>query len=74
MRTRSKSLLTLGAFVALEIPLGVAVTGCGESTQVALQPAPPVKATPSTPVPTDRKKGGVPGSSGNRKQNPGAST
>jgi hypothetical protein len=74
MKTRSKRRLVLGALATLMMPLGVAVPGCRESTEVTLQPAPPVEATPSQPVPTDPKKGGVPGSSGYAKRNPGASS
>lgn len=47
--------------------------GC-DSTEVKLQPAPPVAAPPPQPVPKDVKKGGGPGSSGNMQTNPGAST
>jgi hypothetical protein len=74
MKMRSKRLLVVATITTLVIPLGVAVPGCSEGTQVSLQPAPPVQATPSQPVPKDPKKGGVPGSSGQAKRNPGAST
>jgi hypothetical protein len=74
MKTRLKRLIVLGALATLVMPLGVAAPGCSDSTQVSVAPAPPVQATPSQPVPTDPKKGGVPGSSGQAKRNPGASS
>ena len=74
MKMRSKRLIVLGTLATLVVPLGIAAPGCGESTEVKVQPAPPVPLTPSTPVPTDPKKGGVPGSSGQMKRNPGASS
>jgi len=74
MQAKSKRLLVLGTLATIVMPLGVAVPGCGESTQVTLKQAPPVEATPSQPVPKDPKKGGVPGSSGSAKRNPGASS
>jgi len=74
MNAKSRRLVVLGTLATLVTPLGVAVPGCSEGTHVTLQPAPPVEATPSKPVPTDAKKGGVPGSSGAAKRNPGASS
>jgi len=47
--------------------------GCGEGTEVQLQPAPPVQAPPPQPVPKAVKQGGGPNSSGRMQVNPGAS-
>jgi hypothetical protein len=71
MNANSRRLIVLGTLATLVMPLGVAVPGCSEGTNVTLQPAPPVEATPSQPQPKDPKKGG-PGFSGAAKRNPGA--
>jgi len=47
--------------------------GC-EGTDVKLQQAPAVQPPPPQPVPKDAKQGGGPGSSGQMKTNPGASS
>ena len=74
MIAKSRRLIVLGTLATLVMPLGVAVPGCGGGTEVTLKSAPPVEATPSQPLPTDPKKGGVPGSSGAAKRNFGANS
>ncbi len=63
--------LSLSALLIGVVPFTV---GCGESTEVAVQPAAPVAIPPATPLPADKTKGGGAGSSGNSNFNPGANS
>src|SRR5262245_29059368 len=62
-----KNVVILTVIVAFAATLS---TGCNQSTQVPLAPAPRVEETPPKELPKDRKGGG----SGNMKRNPGGNT
>jgi hypothetical protein len=69
---RLARILCCVGLLAGSLPMTV---GCGESTDMQVEKAPPVPETPPTPPPTgETKKFGGAGSSGSMNQNPGAST